>query len=323
MIASVYDVRGVDKRRPRTSRTPAKRTFARDMPEALQEDGADIDTDVTAAKRPDSQAKGMNQSLFGMITQAGGSNRNFQARFDDNSSNSEEDDDDGKRQEHMAKTLGSLPHQASSRPGRGAATREKSASAASQRSLLQRLKLKPVAERRKDNEDEEQDIMSSSQILAPPTAKTASAMAPSASDEPFLAQQLEAETDADMSSKTKEEAYLETSGPVTGPHTRAVSLSQKLMDMFGFQEPEEVIGEWKCSLLQNTLLPGYLYITTKHLCFYAYLPKRAVRTTLCSYFYNQLLINSSPPSQNPDICPNAANGIQTINDIISNSKAMS
>jgi hypothetical protein len=34
--------------------------------------------------------------------------------------------------------------------------------------------------------------------------------------------------------------------------------------------------EYPCWLLQSVLLQGYLYITAKHICFYAYLPKKAV-----------------------------------------------
>lgn len=34
--------------------------------------------------------------------------------------------------------------------------------------------------------------------------------------------------------------------------------------------------EYPCWLLQGVLLQGYLYVTSKHICFYAYLPKKAV-----------------------------------------------
>lgn len=34
--------------------------------------------------------------------------------------------------------------------------------------------------------------------------------------------------------------------------------------------------EYPCWLLQGVLLQGYIYITSKHICFYAYLPKKAV-----------------------------------------------
>lgn len=34
--------------------------------------------------------------------------------------------------------------------------------------------------------------------------------------------------------------------------------------------------EYPCWLLQSILLQGYMYITQKHICFYAYIPKKHV-----------------------------------------------
>jgi hypothetical protein len=34
--------------------------------------------------------------------------------------------------------------------------------------------------------------------------------------------------------------------------------------------------EYPCWLLKSVLLQGYMYITTKHICFYAYLPRKSV-----------------------------------------------
>ncbi|OJD13075.1 hypothetical protein AJ78_06432 [Emergomyces pasteurianus Ep9510] len=52
-------------------------------------------------------------------------------------------------------------------------------------------------------------------------------------------------------------------------------LSARLMDIFGFDRPEKVISEYQCWLLQSVLLQGYMYITEKHISFYAYLPKKS------------------------------------------------
>ncbi|OAX82526.1 hypothetical protein ACJ72_03124 [Emergomyces africanus] len=51
-------------------------------------------------------------------------------------------------------------------------------------------------------------------------------------------------------------------------------LSARLMDVFGFDKPENVISEYQCWLLQSVLLQGYMYITERHISFYAYLPKK-------------------------------------------------
>lgn len=47
------------------------------------------------------------------------------------------------------------------------------------------------------------------------------------------------------------------------------------MEMFGFAQPEKVLVEYACSLLQSMLLQGYLYVTEGHVCFYAYLSKKS------------------------------------------------
>ncbi|KAL1888367.1 Sterol 3-beta-glucosyltransferase [Sporothrix stenoceras] len=52
-------------------------------------------------------------------------------------------------------------------------------------------------------------------------------------------------------------------------------LARRLMEIFEFDKPEEVIEEYPCWLLQSVMLQGYMYITSRHICFYAYLPKKA------------------------------------------------
>lgn len=63
------------------------------------------------------------------------------------------------------------------------------------------------------------------------------------------------------------------------PDAPKISASQRTLPsviagIFGFTEPEEVIAEYPCWYLQNVLLQGYMYVTQKHICFYAYLQKR-------------------------------------------------
>lgn len=52
------------------------------------------------------------------------------------------------------------------------------------------------------------------------------------------------------------------------------SLSRVVADIFHFEEPEEVMAEYPCWYLQNVLLRGLMYVTQKHVCFYAYLQKK-------------------------------------------------
>lgn len=61
------------------------------------------------------------------------------------------------------------------------------------------------------------------------------------------------------------------------------ALERKLMDIFDFDKPERVIEEYPCWLLQSLLLQGYMYITSHHICFYAYLPKKANEVAKSGY----------------------------------------
>ncbi|GAA5860234.1 hypothetical protein JCM3774_000351 [Rhodotorula dairenensis] len=68
----------------------------------------------------------------------------------------------------------------------------------------------------------------------------------------------------------------ETSTSVASVDTveRREKLADKLMDVFGLEEAEEVVAEYPCWLFRSILLQGYLYITAGHLCFYAYLAQK-------------------------------------------------
>ncbi|BGP37017.1 Sterol 3-beta-glucosyltransferase [Rhodotorula kratochvilovae] len=55
---------------------------------------------------------------------------------------------------------------------------------------------------------------------------------------------------------------------------RRAKLAEKLMDVFGLDEAEEVVAEYPCWLFRAILLQGFLYITSGHLCFYAYLAQK-------------------------------------------------
>ncbi|KAI8605057.1 hypothetical protein EDD21DRAFT_173504 [Dissophora ornata] len=50
------------------------------------------------------------------------------------------------------------------------------------------------------------------------------------------------------------------------------TIAQKLQAAFGYPEVEEFIGEYSCWLARSVLLPGYMYLTVNHICFYANLP---------------------------------------------------
>ncbi|ORY54999.1 hypothetical protein BCR35DRAFT_319588 [Leucosporidium creatinivorum] len=60
---------------------------------------------------------------------------------------------------------------------------------------------------------------------------------------------------------------------------RRKRLASKLEEVFGFQEgAEEVVAEFPCWLFRSILLQGFLFLTTDHLAFYAYLHPREGKT---------------------------------------------
>lgn len=62
------------------------------------------------------------------------------------------------------------------------------------------------------------------------------------------------------------------------------SLAQKLKEVFGFLEEEDFVAEYPCWLFKSVLLQGYMYITTNHISFYAYLPMKESAVFKSGYF---------------------------------------
>ncbi|KAF9951280.1 Sterol 3-beta-glucosyltransferase [Mortierella alpina] len=60
-----------------------------------------------------------------------------------------------------------------------------------------------------------------------------------------------------------------TSGISLGPARDKKSLAEKLQAAFKYPEVEEYLGDYSCCLARTVLLPGYMYLTTNHICFYA------------------------------------------------------
>ncbi|KAF9942311.1 Sterol 3-beta-glucosyltransferase [Mortierella alpina] len=60
-----------------------------------------------------------------------------------------------------------------------------------------------------------------------------------------------------------------TSGLSLGPARDKKSLAEKLQSAFKYPEVEEYLGDYSCCLARSVLLPGYMYLTTNHICFYA------------------------------------------------------
>ncbi|KAF4120938.1 hypothetical protein GMORB2_2424 [Geosmithia morbida] len=211
----------------------------------------------------------MNQSIFGLIA-AAGAKVDFTHRFEESSSDDDDDADDikGTGTEDLSQTTILQP------PGRGLDKNKTSIKRSYKllRSLpsLPKIKSKPRGVK----------------LPTPPTLapQVSNALGPPATikeeDEdrppPVMSRMLEAR--AQMSSRPSfdlDSREAAGSSPQDGP----TQLAERLKDIFDFEEPEQVVQEYPCWLLQSVLLQGFLYITAKHICFYAYLPKKTTEST--------------------------------------------
>lgn len=265
-----------------TKRKAGDRKVSMEIPEHFR-DGDDAHEDVTAPKGKNA-AQYMHQSIFSMITAAGGGAQvNYQSRFDDDPSESEEDGD-GDRPEHTGQ-------QAPMSDGTQENKQASQAPSSSRRKskLLRSIPRLNKMRRPKDQREPSTDLMSSSQILPPRKQSEVDAgnnddTARGGSEAPVLSRMMTAR--AEMEEADPESPVHQAKGEVdVGTHSVAspVSLAQRLKEIFDFDEPEEVITEYPCWLLQTVLLQGYMYITQKHICFYAYLPRKEVSSLHPSY----------------------------------------
>ena len=277
-----------------TKRRKPERHPSVQYPESLKE-GDDVQEDVTAAKGQSAQCT--NQSVFSMIA-AARSKVDFNARFDDDSSGSEEEPENSAIVEKLV-TTGSPGDFAQER--QEALVDEVSQSRAGRTThhdgrprLLPKLKLRTKREK---------DYMSQS-VLPQPHGHIWSAesskgpLGNTPRDAPVMSRMLEAQAKLgscmDLSNPVKDVVGSHAQKEASREHTTLVT---RLMEIFGFDAPEEVIAggskntlyitvctlivwsEYPCWLLQSVLLQGYLYITQFHISFYAYLPKKSVSLT--------------------------------------------
>ncbi|CAK1366767.1 unnamed protein product [Cercospora beticola] len=146
------------------------------------------------------------------------------------------------------------------------------------RSLLGRNELGSIRER---SDSSAQDPMTQSQILPPKQKEAASKDRPASvrSDVPILDRKLQAMAKAELESSTTTLGGRKSrEGRTSEDVGRKRPLPHVIAEIFQFDEPEEVLSEYSCWYLQNVLLQGFMYITQKHVCFYAYLQKKTATT---------------------------------------------
>lgn len=276
-----------------SNKTSAGRRLTLDFPDHFKDLQDDAEEDVLPPSQGHNLLMNMNQSIFGLIA-AAGSNVDFNDRFEGQSSDEDEnhEDKDGdteekietrrKQNEQLAKTT-ILKKSAS---GKEKDRIDEKHRHRIPRQLLQSLpqlprlgthppssrsKLKPFHFETSDPTNGKKAPTN----LAVPESGVAEADETSREEQPAPVMSRMLEARAEMSSRPSFELEGLSRGPDQAEETGPSALAQKLKEIFEFEHPEEVVQEYPCWLLQSVLLQGYLYITAKHICFYAYLPKKS------------------------------------------------
>jgi sterol 3beta-glucosyltransferase len=286
-----------DRGRARSSRRLAKkrresgkeaRGLSLDIPERFK-DGDDAEDDVTAPKKNNTIS--MNQSIFSMIARAGQqSQTDLVAMKEADSGDSE---GEGKRRQpfHGLDGAARLSRLSSAndfqRPTgefqEGKVGQGKHRRVLSDHKLLRSL---PRLKSRKDarSEGQSMDQMSSSQLLPPrPSAPESPSVIPSEQSSKTKAKATDGEDIYVEKSRSSRRGSRHGSLAGTVKSLAPVTLAQRIQQIFEFDEVEEVISEYPCWLLQSILLQGYMYITQKHVCFYAYIPKKHVSSAVAPH----------------------------------------
>ncbi|KAF2753590.1 hypothetical protein EJ05DRAFT_494741 [Pseudovirgaria hyperparasitica] len=250
-----------------TKRRKDFRRVSLDIPEKFK-DGADIEEDASAAPKGQ-ETWTMNQSLFSMIAKTG-SQADLHTPLEEVASS----DSDGEHEGRLKSRKRGDAAQYMSPP------RHTSASFANRHrrkiSDSKLLKSLPRLRTRREARDASNDQdMSTSQILPPkPAQVTASRPSRESALLDTRPTHIHDSDEAGPSRPTASRRGRHESLSETSESSPPPTLAQRLQDIFEFEELEEVISQYPCWLIQSVLLQGYLYITQKHICFYAYLNRK-------------------------------------------------
>ncbi|KAF2739361.1 sterol 3-beta-glucosyltransferase [Polyplosphaeria fusca] len=272
-----------DRGRDRVSRKLTKkrkgsRKVSMEIPERFK-DGEDAQEDVTAPKRKD--AVSMNQSIFSMIARAGQQSQTDLGTMrevdwgdsDDEAKRPPFPNLDGAARLSRLSTFNDF-HTPQEDYGDTKALDGKHRRALSENKLLRSLPKLKISSKGK-RESRAVDQMTSSQILPPKPVQEASVE--TSEDEPQLKRKSKMMPGQDIQVEKRRPSSRRSRKGSTAGVVKAkapVTLAKRLQQIFEFEEVEDVISEYPCWLLQSILLQGYMYITQKHICFYAYIPKK-------------------------------------------------
>ncbi|KAG6008274.1 Sterol 3-beta-glucosyltransferase [Claviceps maximensis] len=245
-----------------------------DLPEPLKQSDTDDEDSPndTISCRGRAVSVNMNQSIFGLIA-AAGSRVDFNTRFDDGSSDDEVGEDVQRvASQDLSHTVVLSPQSIHQRRGHQKKLSSGQRLLKSLSTLPRRKVKKPESSRLSsppvESLDDTPQSTEASQLSATVIDVEDSRLAPVMSRMLQARAELAARSSFDVERRSSDTA-------VSDDGDESSALAKRLMEIFEFGEPEQVIEEYPCWLLQSVLLQGFLYITAKHICFYAYLPKKA------------------------------------------------
>lgn len=287
--------RRLSKKRKSLEKEP--RRLSLDIPERFK-DGDDAEDDVTAPKRNNTMS--MNQSIFSMIARAGQQSQTDLATMQEiDSGDGDSGGEDQRRQPFHnldgASRLSRLSSANNFQRASADSHDDKNQKGKQHRSVLSEHKLLrslPKLRSRTDTKKEGRlmDQMSSSQLLPPrPFPSESSSTTPS---EHLSKSKNKSDASEDKSDHIEGTNRIRRrsrygSSAVTDRSEEPASLAQRIQQIFELDDLEEVISEYPCWLLQSILLQGYMYITQKHICFYAYISKKHHDVSKTGYLFKR------------------------------------
>ncbi|KAJ3498494.1 hypothetical protein NLG97_g1094 [Lecanicillium saksenae] len=261
---------GSRRRGPRRLRkkAPAMSSSTPDLPEPLR-DSDDSADETHAEPMATPMSVNMNQSIFGLIA-AAGSRVDFHTRFDGNSS----DEEDGSKESPSGPSgisQTTVLHPTPKKHKKSLSKNRLLKSFATLPRLRPKSKHEPSRLSQPEpstDEPSQSSDASETQGSLSTTVETRTARRPSVMSRMLQARaEMSSRPSFDIERRSADLRRSEDDG-------EASPLARRLMEIFEFSEPEQVVEEYPCWLLQSVLLQGFLYITSKHICFYAYLPKK-------------------------------------------------
>lgn len=238
--------------------------------------GDDAQTDVTAPPKvagKDDAFLYPNQSIFSMIA-AAGAGTNFNTRFEESSESESESEAsataDPKKNQKLpaADTIKEEEEQDDTHTGKRVTGKHR-------RKLSERglFKAFPRMHLKSRESGTKSTFLPPQKEANSPVDLSQSTMLQRQS--PVMGRMLEAKALHEVDSTAQSTETLPHGLRERAESTPATLLATRLKEIFGFDTAEDVVSEYPCWLMQSVLLQGYLYITQKHVCFYAYLPKNS------------------------------------------------